>query len=141
MKAIVIYESLTGKTRHAAQVIGSELTLRGVQTTVCNVTRVDLDALSAADVVLVGSWVDGVFVVGQKPGRASRLRGLPAMGGKKAVVFCTFAINPGKTIDKMTAIVEARGAEVVGGMAIRRDDLDDGALDLVARLLDALAAT
>ncbi|HEX9259371.1 MAG TPA: flavodoxin domain-containing protein [Acidimicrobiales bacterium] len=141
MKAVVIYESLTGKTRHTAEVIGGELTRRGVEATVCNVTHVDLDALSAADIVLVGSWVDGIFVVGQKPGRASRLHGLPAMGGKKAVVFCTFAINPGKTIDKMTAIVEGRGAEVVGGMAIRRDDLDGGARDLVERLLDALAAT
>jgi len=140
MKAMVIYESLTGHTRRLGELIAGELVGRGIEGSVCPITRIDLDALSAADVVLVGSWVDGIFVVGQKPGRASRLRNLPAMRGKQAAVFCTFALNPGKTIAKMTTIVEGRGAAVIGGMAIRRDDLEGGAVELVDRLLDALAS-
>jgi hypothetical protein len=54
------------------------------------------------------------------------------------VVFCTFALNPGKTIAKLTAIMEAHGAEVIGGMAIRRDDLEGGAVDMAQRVIDAI---
>jgi hypothetical protein len=42
-------------------------------------------------------------------------------------------------VDKLTTIVQQRGGNVVGGMAIRRDDLEGGAADFVDRLL-AVAA-
>jgi hypothetical protein len=111
----------------------------GWEATVCSDVRVELEALSHADVVVVGSWTDGIFVVAQRPGRAGRLRALPYMRGKRAAVYCTFALNPGKTIEKMTSIVEGRGANVLGGMAIKRTDLEGGTKDFVERLLAALA--
>jgi flavorubredoxin len=138
MNALVIYESLTGNTRYAAGRIAEALQAQGVASTVCNVTAVDLSALAAADLVVVGSWTDGIVIAGQRPGRAARLAKLPYMVGKKCAVFCTYAINPGRTIDKMARILEARGAEVIGGMAIRRTALDAGSADFVARVLNAV---
>jgi flavorubredoxin len=135
MRAVVIYESLTGNTKKAAHYIGAGLTGRGWDVAVCPVNNVDLDALQAADLVVVGSWTDGVFVVGQRPGRAGRLRNMPAMAGKRTVVFVTYALHAGKVLDKMTALVESLGADVVGGMLIRRDDLAGGSNDLVDRVL------
>jgi hypothetical protein len=139
MNALVIYESLTGHTRRAGELIAAGLVGAGVRATVCGVTRIDYEALSAADVVIVGSWTDGVFVVGQRPGRAHRLRALPVIDGKRCVVYCTYAINPGKTLVKLTRIMEERGAEVLGGMAIRRNDLELGAQEFVDRLLEAVS--
>ena len=69
MRAIVIYESLTGNTRRAGHYIAAELTQAGVEATACPITEVNLQALSEADLVVVGSWTDGIFVVGQRPGR------------------------------------------------------------------------
>jgi hypothetical protein len=63
---------------------------------------------------------------------------LPVLHGKKAVVFCTFAINAGKTLEKLVAIVESRGAEVVGGQTMRRDHLDRSATEFVDRLVAAV---
>lgn len=140
MRAVVIYESLTGNTRRAAGVIARQMTAQGVETVACPITAIDYQALSAADLVIVGSWTDGVFVVGQRPGRAHRLRALPSLSGKRAVVYCTYAINPGRTLDKMTAIIEGRGAQVIGGMAIRRTDLEGGAEELAGRLVGAVDA-
>ena len=140
VRAVVIYESLTGNTKKAAEVIGRELTKRGVPTPVCPITRVDYQALAEADLVIVGTWTDGIFVVGQRPGRAGRLRKLPVMRGKRCVVYITYAIDFGKTLDKLTAILEERGAEVLGGMAIRRTNLESGAKELVDRVLDVVAA-
>ncbi len=135
---MVIYESLTGNTRHTAELIGGELRAAGGEATVCAIDAVDLTALSRADLVVVGSWTDGLILVGQRPGRAGRLRSMPVIDGKKAAVFCTYAVDPGKTLTKLTAIVADRGGDVIGGVAIRRNALAEGARDFVDRVLGAL---
>ena len=140
MSAVVIYESLTGNTKKTAGLIGQRLTAAGVPTTVCPITRIDYQALADADLVVVGSWTDGMIFAGQRPGRASRLRKLPTMAGKRCAVFCTYAVDAGRTLEKLTAIMEGRGAEVLGGMAIKRSRLDAGARAFVGRLLDVAAA-
>lgn len=140
MKAVVIYESLTGNTRRAAELIGEQLTGAGVEATVCPITAVSYQALAEAELVVVGAWTDGFIFVGQRPGRAARLRKLPVLHGKRAVVFCTYAIDHGKTLQKLTDIVAGRGAEVIGGMAIRRDDIEGGVDDFVGRVLGVVGA-
>jgi hypothetical protein len=138
--AVVVYESLTGNTKRAAELIAAELERRGSHATACNITEIDYQALARADLVIVGSWVDGIFVVGQRPGRAVRLESFPPIDGKRSFVYCTFALNPGKTLQKMTKILEGRGAEVLGGMAIKRNRLVEGAQDFVSRVLDVVPA-
>lgn len=139
MNAIIIYESLTGNTRKTAHRVGAELSSARVDvTSICPVTDVDLPALAQADVVLLGGWVDGLLVVGQRPGRIGRLHRLPAIAGKKAVSFCTYAINPGRTLDVMDRLLESRGGESVGGLAINRRRMEQGAEDLASRVVSAL---
>lgn len=138
MDAVVIYESLTGNTRKAARRISVELAAHGISAPACPITRVDLEAVHRADLVIVGTWVDGMFMIGQRPGRAGRMRTrLPAIHAKKTLVYCTYAVDPGKTLEKLTNLVADKGADVVGGLAIRRSDLAGGAADLVERMLAA----
>jgi hypothetical protein len=138
VNAVVIYESLTGNTREAAERIGEALRSDGVDTAVFRIDGIDLATLAAADLVIVGSWVDGMFFVGQRPGRAGRLRALPVIDGKQAAVFCTYAVDPGKTLTKLSDIVTERGGRVIGGVALHRKRLAEGAEDFVDRLLGAL---
>jgi flavorubredoxin len=140
MNVVVLYESLTGNTRRAAELIAAELVRAGVEASACPVHQPDYQAMAVADVVVVGSWTDGIFVVGQRPGRAHRIQALPVLDRKPCVVYCTYAINPGKTLTKLSRIMEERGAKVLGGMAIRRNDLEGGAREFVSRLLDAVPA-
>ena len=135
MDAVVIYESLTGNTARAGQAIAAELTEQGVPTKAFPITKIDYQALSDADLVIVGSWVDGLILVGQRPGRLGRVRAMPALAGKRAVVYLTYAIDPGKALQKMSDAVAARGAEVLGGQVIRRDKLDEGVDEFVDRVL------
>lgn len=136
MKAMLIYESMTGNTKKAAEHIAEALQKRGVSVTaVSPTTNINYQALSNADLVIIGTWTDGLFVVGQRPAKAARLRLLPAMKSKQAAVFCTYALDPGRVLQKLTTIVEGLGAEVIGGMSIRRSDLAAGALEFVERLL------
>lgn len=140
MKALIVYESLTGNTRRAALRIAAELQARGAEAVVSPITSIDYVTLSNADLVVVGSWTDGFIFAGQRPGRAGRIKRFPVVNGKRCAVFCTYAVDPGKTLAKLEAIMRDRGAAVVGGMAIRRDRIDAEAADFAERLLAAVPA-
>ena len=133
--AVVIYESLTGNTAKAGKACAEGHPDAGLPTRAYPIKEIDYQALSNADLVIVGSWVDGFVVVGQRAGRLGRIKGMPALSGKKAVVYLTYAIDAGKALQKMSDAVTARGAEVLGGQLIRRDKLDEGVADFVDRVL------
>lgn len=140
MKAAILIESLTGNTWKAGELIAADLVQEGWTITGLSPVRApDHGAIQEADTVIVGTWVHGLFVVGQAPWAIDRLRALPAMAGKRAAAFCTFALNPGKSLDAMVAALESRGADVVGGLALHRSKLEDHAEQFAVRLADAVA--
>ena len=141
MKAVVIFESLTGNTRNAAGYIAAELERGGVGTTVSPITAVDYQALAEADLVVIGTWTDGLVLFGQRPGRSGRLKKLPYITGKKCAVFVTYAVDPGNVLDKLVSMMEDRGGNVIGGMSIRRNDLAGGAQDFAGRVLDVVGVS
>ncbi|HEY5153355.1 MAG TPA: flavodoxin domain-containing protein [Acidimicrobiales bacterium] len=139
MQVVIVYESLSGTTEAAARLIANEFYERQVPSKIYPVGGFDPQAIAEADLVIAGSWTDGLFFVGQKPAKRKKFTKLPDLTGKRCVVFCTYAIDPGKTLDKFTKVLEARGADVLGGLAIKRNDLADGAVDFVDRVM-AVAA-
>lgn len=140
MQAVIIYNSLTGTTRKAAYRIASELRALRIEAQPVAIDDVDEATVAAADLVIVGTWTDGIVVMGQKPAGRKRLRKLPSLAGKRAVVFCTYAVDPGRTLDKLVAEVEAKGAEVIGGFALARHDLPGDVSEFVDRLTPSLTA-
>jgi flavodoxin len=141
MQVVIIYESLTGNTEQAARLIADAFYERDVASHIYPVGGIDAEVTAQADLLVVGSWTDGFFVVGQRPAKKKKFTKLPSFSGKKAVVFCTYAVDPGKTLNKLTKVMEGRGAEVLGGLAIRRNDLAQGAVDFVDRVMDVTAAS
>lgn len=137
MRALVIHESLTGNTREAARLIVTELRAEGWEAGECSSRAVDLTALQQADVVIVGTWVDGLILFGQRPGGAGKLAKLPLLGDKATYVYVTYAVNPGRTLEKLTAAIEDRRGDVRGGMTIKRSRLADDSVELARRIIDA----
>lgn len=136
MKAAILVESLTGNTWRAGERIGSLLQQEGWTITGLNrVRQPDYAAIQDADLVIVGTWVHGLFVLGQAPWGLGEIGHLPMMRGKRAAVFATFALNPGKTLDKLTNGVMDRGADVIGGLALHRAKLPEHTEKFVDRLL------
>jgi hypothetical protein len=141
--AVIIYESLTGTTRRAAHLIGDGFFDHRIGTQIFPVKGVNEAAgaaIAAADLVIIGTWTDGALIVGQKPAKAKRLRGLPDLTGKRCLVYVTYAIHPGQTLAKLTAIAEGLGADVLGGMTIRRDEVEADVVEFVQRTIDAVVA-
>jgi|SRR5581483_5092389 len=140
MKVVVLYESMTGNTRRAAELIGGAVAETGAEVSVRPVTRPDLHELSVADVVFVGTWVDGFVLFGQRPGRATRLWRLPVLDRKRVAVFCTYAINAGHALDKTATILASKGAQIVGKRQFRRDRLEQGVREFVHEVLQTVPA-
>ena len=139
-KVVVLFESLTGNTRRAAEYIGGAAAGRGADVWVRPIDGYDPKELAEADIVFVGTWVDGLILFGHRPGRAGRIKALPALDRKAVAAFCTYAVNPGKTIDKLAGILEANGAEVVARQALKRNRIEDEVDDFVEEALAALTA-
>src|SRR5487761_2750572 len=98
---------------------GGGTTARGVVVTVLPIAKVGAREWASADVVVVGTWVEGFVVAGVGPSRSmSRWLGqLPRLGGKWVAVFCTFSVAPKDTLASMRCSVEAAGATVVAQAA------------------------
>ena len=142
MKAALLVESLTGNTWSAAEAIGTKLSQERLTITgLSKVGAPDLASVEAADIVLVGTWTHGLFVVGQTPWALGKIANLPTMRGKKAACFLSFALNAGKSIDKLSTAVGQTGAEVIGGLEIKRNYIDQHTDLFVERLLGAVAST
>jgi flavorubredoxin len=139
-RAVVIYESLTGNTARAARLIADEVASRGVEVTIYNITDIGLKELAEADVVFIGTWVDGLVLFGHRPGRAGRIKRMPVVDGKQVAAFMTYAIHAGKALDRFSRVLTERGAVVVARGLLRRDRLDQGIEELVSEALATVAA-
>lgn len=140
VKAALLVESLTGNTWRAAEMVAGNLQQEGWSITgLSPMRRPDHAAIQPADLVVVGTWVHGAFVIGQAPWGIGAIKALPALGGKRAVTFCTFALNPGRTLSAMDRAVHSLGADVVGGMALHRSKLAAHSEEFAARLVGAIA--
>ena len=136
MKAAILFQSLTGNTRRAGELIAANLQQEGWGiTAVSPMKQLEMAAIQDADLVIVGTWVHGLFVVGQAPWGLGVIGHLPALRGKLAATYCTFALNPGTTLDKLDAAVSGLGAEVIGGLALHRSKLSEHAEEFAARLI------
>ena len=142
VKAAFLVESWTGNTWKAAEMVADLLQQeRWTITGLSKVRQPDYSSIQEAELILVGTWVHGAFVVGQAPWAANSIANLPAMRGKKAAAFCTYALSPGKSLDTLTGAVGDTGAYVIGGLAMKRNHLEEHAEEFAARLLDAVATS
>ena len=136
VKAAILVESLTGNTWTAAEKVADLLAQeRWTITGLSKVKQPDYASIQQADLILVGTWVHGAFLFGQAPWAMSNIANLPTMRGKKAACFLTFALNAGKSIDKLSTAVGQTGAELIGGLEIKRNYLEQHTDLFVERLL------
>jgi menaquinone-dependent protoporphyrinogen IX oxidase len=138
MQIAVVYASRTGNTRRAAELIGAAIESRGHAVAVQPVDGLDFKVLADADLVVLGTWVAGHFIVGQKPGDARRLARVPKLTGKPVAIFLTYAINPGSALTKLEKALTREGANVIGGYAWKRTALPAGVEDFVDGILGAV---
>eukprot|EP00727_Mastigamoeba_balamuthi_P002163 m51a1_g11944 hypothetical protein (298) ;mRNA; r:742567-743460 len=118
-RVALLYYSLTGNTRHVAELLRDALAAQGFEATALDITAPDchrdaaVAALAAADAVGVGAVTVGY----REPTNVrTLLHGLPesAVAGKPAIVFGTAGDNEGKMLANIAGALTHKGAVVVG---------------------------
>ena len=123
MNVLVTYSSRSGNTERAAEYIGGEFASRDHEVLVRPWDGLDFAEVSAADLVCVGTWVHGLFVIGQHAADTDRLAKMPMLWDKPVAAFMTYAINAGRAIDDMADFLETElGANVIAGQSMRARD-------------------
>lgn len=140
MKAVVIFESRTGNTQRAAEMIGGELRRAGYDVSVRPVHGLKLTEIAEADLLAVGTWVDGLVLFGHRPGGTAKLMTLPSLHHKPVAAFATYKWYPGNCIDQIADLLAYKGANVVHRQAFNKQQLDVLVPEFVDNVLTAMDA-
>ena len=121
MNIAIIYDSSTGTTAKAAETMGKTLEAHGHLCRVQSISLADPADVSEADLICIGSWVKGLFIIRQHPteGTMRFIERLENLAGKNVVVFCTYKLAIGSTLRQMAKALEGEGANVVGQFKYR----------------------
>jgi len=136
---LIAYESRSGRTSTAASGVASAVRAAGHDAVVRPLAEVTNEEVADAEMLVVGSWVEGYVVFGVGPAKAARrwLDSLPDLGGKPAGVFCSYGVSPRQTLPTMRRLLESHGARVIAEHAANRRHPDAGAAEFAGRLLEA----
>ncbi len=115
MNIAIVYDSSTGTTAKAAETMGKTMEAHGHQCRVQSIALADPADVSEADLICVGSWVKGLFIIRQHPteGTMQFIEQLGDLSGKNATVFCTYKLAVGSALRQMAQALEGKGATVV----------------------------
>lgn len=142
MQVAITFDSGTGKTKAAAEQMGDIARGRGHAVTVTSIDHADPAVVSDADVIVVGSWTKGLFIIAQAPTEASMefIDRLGPLEGKPAAVFTTYDIAVGGMLRKMAKRLRERDAQVTGMFKSKGPKAATGFGEWLAALENADAA-
>jgi len=140
MNVAILYQSLRGGTERAANRIGFEMIDQGAAVGVYPVSNFDAQFVLKADLLVIGTWTDGLFGLGARPGQIGKLMALPSIAHKPVAVFVTYEISPKASLPKLADWAERQGAEVIAQAGFNRRKLDDGVADFVAAALEGASS-
>jgi len=124
-RVLVCYSSAGGKTARAAEAIADGFSKNGMTARAVSITKVGAAELADADMLIVGSWVEGFVFAGVRPAKAMRtwLAQLPRLGDRPVGVFCTYAVAPRGALASMRRALEDKGGVVVAQAAFGPKEL------------------
>jgi flavodoxin len=141
--AAVVYRSASGTTRRLAEEIGEHLRGRGIDATVRSVGEADPSAVAAADIVLLGCWTSGLFVVAQHPDEPwlAFVRDLPPLAHERVGLFTTYKLATGSMFPRMRAALDTRAPHVGLELKSRGGHLTQAGREAIDRFAGVAAAS
>ena len=116
---LVAVESRGGRTRAKAEEIAAELRRRGAGVVVARLSEIGRAQIAWADLLVVGTWVEGAVVAAVHPARRARewIATLPALGGTPVAAFCTYGIDAKGAVRELSGSLAGKGGTVVAAAA------------------------
>lgn len=140
MKVAVLYQSLRGGTERAAERLAEEFRRHDATVGLYPVTNLDAQFVLKADLLVIGTWTDGLFGLAARPAQIGKLLTLPPIAHRKTAVFVTYEISPKSSLAKLADWAERQDAHVVAAAGFHRRKLDQGVEAFVTDALGAVAA-
>ncbi|MEW6517555.1 MAG: flavodoxin family protein [candidate division FCPU426 bacterium] len=136
MNISIVYDSKTGITKKAAEAMANILKAKGHQCSAVDVQAADPAALKRADMLFLGCWISGLFIILQQPSKPFRqfARTLPDLAGKKVALFCTYKLAVGSSLKKMAETVSSHGGRVAAIFKFRGPQPDAAFEEFAAKL-------
>ncbi|MHB1510800.1 MAG: FAD-dependent oxidoreductase [Acidimicrobiales bacterium] len=119
LRVLVGYESRSGHTERAARTAAASFEASSAEVKVVPLSSIGVAELARADLVVVGTWVEGLVVAAVQSAKATRkwLAGLPPLGGKHFAIFCTYGVAPKGALTSLQSELESRGGVVIAAAA------------------------
>lgn len=136
MNVLILYQSRQGHTRAAAEAVAQAARDLNHTVTLKAVIEVRPADVEKADALFIGTWVHGFILFGVRPAGADLwVPSLPSLQGKPVGIFCTYAFHPRGSLEKLGAMLAARGARIAGQRAFHRSRPAEGAAPFVQAVL------
>ena len=136
MNVLVLYQSRSGHTRNAAEAIAQATRDMNHEVNIRSIIEVRREDVEWADVLFIGTWVQGFVLFGVKPAGAELwVPALPSLEGKPIGIFCTYAFNPRTSLSTLGTMLTVRGAMILGQRAFHRNHPGNGVESFVQNIL------
>jgi flavodoxin len=120
MKALIVYQSKKGTTKEYAEKIAHYIKKIDDSTLVLvkGITETSAQDIRSCDLLLLGCWTKGRFLIGQKPDQEwiNFTQNLPRGENKETVLFTTYTIFTGSMFRNMKKYLLPRGYKVISSM-------------------------
>jgi flavodoxin len=125
--ALVVYQSMRGTTRALGDAIAAHLKSRGVEAKAVSIGQATAAEVAAADIVLLGCWTAGLFIILQHPDRpwTDFVARLPQLKAAKLGLFTTYKLATGSMFKRMSMALAGKGPNVTLTLRSRGPHLAD----------------
>jgi len=122
MKILVLFNSRGGNTHYVAETIAQASREHNHDVKIKSIVEVQSNDIEQADMLFIGTWVQGFILFGVKPADATLwVPSLPFLAGKPIAIFCTYAFNPRDSLKKLGTLLETQGAQIISQQAFHRN--------------------
>lgn len=127
MKATILYQSKKGRTAGWARAMAMYLWSKGVNVSYGAISDFKEEQLRDSDLLLLGSWTTGWFVINQKPSKVwiEASKNLPATLPPHLVLFATYKVRTGAIFKRMKGCLNLSDVTQVDTMKSKTGILSD----------------
>ena len=141
MKTAILYQSLRGGTKKLAHSLAEDFHRKGSTVGVYPITEIDAQFVLTADLLVIGTWTDGLFGLGARPAQLNKINTLPDINHRNVALFVTYEISPDNSLKGFSEWANRRGASVVAthGFKVRGPFRKDIQADMASFVDEALS--
>ena len=127
----IVYQSRTGTTKRFARAIAGHFNQYLFQIKVFSIENADKDAIRLADILFLGCWTNGAFIILQKPDKEWQTfaESINNIDNKKIILFTTYKIATGTMFRNMQKHLKLKNDNILFCLKSRNGALNKSTVE------------